>query len=277
MFEELLIYLKKPEAYTEGTAKLWDDEHVSKGMLEAHLNPELEAASRRHDFINQSVEWISQIVPSKDFGKLLDLGCGPGLYTERLYEKGYKVTGIDFSKRSVAYAKKQARLKKMAIPYIYQDYLELDYKDEFDTATLIYCDYGALSDKQRAILLNKVYNLLKKEGKFIFDVFTSKEYENLKESNTWYISEGNSFWRPHKHICLESHFIYEEDLRLNQYVIIDNDKKVDVVRVWLKWFTKETLLDELKKAGFSKFEVYGDVTGAPYHENSRTICVAAEK
>ncbi len=41
--------------------------------------------------------------------KLLDLGCGAGIYSELLYDKGFSVTGIDFSKRSIEYAQNHAK------------------------------------------------------------------------------------------------------------------------------------------------------------------------
>ena len=53
-------------------------------MLQAHLEPEWEATSRKHDFIHESVKWICEISSPVRFPKLLDLGCGPGLYAERL-------------------------------------------------------------------------------------------------------------------------------------------------------------------------------------------------
>jgi len=37
--------------------------------------------------------------------------------------------------------------------------------------------------------------------------------------------------------------IYEEEVRLNQYVIIDNDEKVDVIRNWFKEYTEPDLFD----------------------------------
>ena len=39
MFTKLKKMITKPALYEKGTAELWTDEHISKGMLEAHLNP----------------------------------------------------------------------------------------------------------------------------------------------------------------------------------------------------------------------------------------------
>jgi 2-polyprenyl-3-methyl-5-hydroxy-6-metoxy-1,4-benzoquinol methylase len=101
--KELLNLCKRPVLWERSGQQMWDDEHISKGMLEAHLNPNWDAASRKPDFIDRSVAWLHSVIP--DGGAILDLGCGPGLYTKRLSDLGYRVTGMDLSRRSIAYAK----------------------------------------------------------------------------------------------------------------------------------------------------------------------------
>ena len=44
MFNELKIF-GKPELYAPSTGNFWDDKHISKGMLEAHLDPDINAAT----------------------------------------------------------------------------------------------------------------------------------------------------------------------------------------------------------------------------------------
>ncbi|MBU9711193.1 class I SAM-dependent methyltransferase [Evansella tamaricis] len=277
MLIDLYKYLEKPKLFTQSTCEFWNDEHISKGMLEAHLHPNWEAASRCHDFIDQSVEWIAEMVPSSMYPSLLDLGCGPGLYAERLYKKGYDITGIDFSERSITYAKEKASQRDEDIKYVYKNYLNLNEKNEYDVVTLIYCDFAVLSDINRESLLNRIYDALKPGGKFIFDVFTRKEFEDKEENHTWYLSEGSGFWKPDKHLCFQSHYIYEGDVRLDQYVIIDKDGQASIIRNWLKGYSKETITSEVKMAGFQKCDIYSDVTGKPYSDESKTICIVAEK
>ena len=127
MFNEILKYAIKPELYSPSTSSFWNDEHISKGMLEVHLNPSRDAASRNHVFLDKSVKWISEVAPPLQYKHLLDLGCGPGLYAERFNKAGYNVMGIDFSKRSIKYAKEQSGLNKSNIEYHYQNYLEIDF------------------------------------------------------------------------------------------------------------------------------------------------------
>ena len=66
-------------------------------------------------------------------------------------------------------------------------------------------------------------------------------------------------------------------MRLDQYTIIDKDEKVDSIRNWFKGYTKDTIIAEVKRAGFSKVDIYSDVEGKPYSEESKTICNVVEK
>jgi SAM-dependent methyltransferase len=277
MLNKLENHLKRPALYCVSTSKFWDDEHISKGMLEAHLNPTWDAASRNHAFIDESVKWICEIAPASTNNKLLDLGCGPGLYTERLYQKGYSVTGIDFSKRSLEYAQQAAKKNNCSINYIYKNYLEIDYNNFFDIIIMIYCDFGALSSAHREIILKKVYQAMTLGGKFIFDVFTPNQYDNKKESNTWSYCSKSGFWKAVPYLCLQTHYIYDDNISLEQYTIIDNADNVDVYRVWDHYYTKATIIEELEKIGFSKIEFYSDVSGNPYTDNSKTMCIVVEK
>jgi len=271
MFSELKKHVIKPPLYSQSTNKFWDDEHISKGMLEAHLNPNWDAATRKPEFLDKSVSWISKIAPPPQYNSLLDLGCGPGLYAERFNAAGYAVTGVDFSKRSIAYAKEQASFNKSNIDYHYQNYLTIDYLEQFDVITLIYCDYAALSITDRLILLKKVYQALRPNGKFIFDVFTPLMRKD--ESRSWYYCEENGFFSEKPHICLESVYQYDDadSTELRQFIVITEDN-VDCYNIWDHFFTKEVLQSEIQTVGFSKFEFYGDVAGTGFLDTGETIC-----
>lgn len=59
MFEQLEQINARPEPFEFYTAAdLWTDEHTSEQMLAYHLNTDIDVASRRGEFIDQSAEWI---------------------------------------------------------------------------------------------------------------------------------------------------------------------------------------------------------------------------
>lgn len=277
VLNQIQAYAKRPEIYEEGSMKLWEDPHISKGMLEAHLSPNEEGASREHSFIDSSVDWIESIAPPKTHTTLIDFGCGPGMYTSRLAKKGYNVVGIDISERSIAYAKEYAALNALDIDYRLGNYLEFSEVEKYDVAILIYCDYGVLSDEARLKILNNIYRALKPGGMLIFDVFTPRNYDGKKESKEWFVSEKNGFFKEDEYLCLESHLIYNEFVHLDQYLLIDHNDQVDVIRVWDHCFTPETLLNESAQVGFECLGYFSDAKGMPYEESSKTLCMILEK
>ena len=271
MFERLTMHVNRPELYAPSTNVFWDDSYISGILLDVHLDPNHDSATRKSDFVDKSVEWITGIAPPSQYPLLLDLGCGPGIYTERFNNAGYSVTGIDFSKRSIRYAEVQAALSKTSIEYHCQNYLTIDYREQFDIITLIYCDYAALSATDRSALRRKVHQALKPKGKFIFDVFTHKMRK--AEGQSWYYSENGGLYSEAPHICLESVHQYDDDdkTELRRSVVV-TDESICYYNNWDHFFNEAELVSEVLPTGFSAYEIYGDIAGKAYSGSSETIC-----
>jgi len=276
MMNSLLFELfKKPEVYAPTPYPFWDDAHISRQMLKAHLDPNFDGASRRHDVIDQSVRWIDSVL--KESGKkILDLGCGPGLYCERFARLGYQVTGIDYSYNSIDYARRIANEKGLKIDYEYQDYLAMEISDKFDCILLIFCDYGVLSPKNRLKLLENAHRAMKPGGKIILDCFTQAQFRDRKNHTVWHFYPDGDFWSEKRHICLDGYYQYDDRILLDQVIVI-TDEDSRVYYLWNTVFTTEEIQTELDSAGFSNVHFYDNVCGAPLSENSPTICVLAEK
>lgn len=245
-------------------------------MLKAHLDPEIDAASRRHDFIEQSAKWIAQYCKVRPGMKLLDLGCGPGLYAERFCKEGFRVTGLDYSRRSIAYAREHAEAETLPIEYHYKNYLEMDYREEFDAAVLIYCDYGVLPPESRKVLLKNVYGALKKDGIFILDGDSEKYREKLREMEAVeYLEQG--FWSGKPHVCIQRNYQYPETNNyVEQYVIVTEDA-CQCYNNWNQIYTVESMEKELREAGFEDIVFFDDAAGRPYTGNADTICAVSVK
>ncbi|WP_313527494.1 class I SAM-dependent methyltransferase [Anaerotignum sp.] len=276
MFKSISKMLERPPLFTPTETAFWDDDYISKQMLKAHLDPEFEGASRKLTFIEESVSWIKDVVSPVKYPLLLDVGCGPGIYAERFAKIGYQVTGIDFSKRSINYAKSSALKNGLDIAYHYQDYLTMRLNTAFDFATMIYCDYGALSKDDRAILMRNVYHHLKPGGKFLLDVFSVPKYNILKEEQVWETCQNGGFWREEKYIAFSGLYKYPNNVSLEQISIL-SAKDTATYYLWTSYFTKDDLVNEAKKAGFKAYTVFGDVAGNPYREDNHTISILLEK
>ena len=116
---------------------MWTDPHISKKLLELHINPNHDIASRSPEKIDKLTDWILEKC-NKNNMDILDLGCGPGLYAEIMAQKGHNVTGVDFSENSIHYALKKAKQKQLNIKYFCRNYLELDFENQFDSLDIPY-------------------------------------------------------------------------------------------------------------------------------------------
>ena len=274
---KLLNYIKhRPEVYEKSSSAFWDDEHISKHMLEAHLNPNSDGASRRHSFIQQSADWIAGYCNGGKGKGLLDLGCGPGIYAELLADKGFCVTGIDLSKRSIEYAKRQSGEREKNIQYRCQDYLELDYRDEFDVVILIYCDFGVLSPQSRRVLLKKVHLALKEGGILILDGFSVTYLNKFEEKETVQYEESG-FLSAEPYVIIQRNSVYGDTANTLEQCLVVTKDDCKCYNLWNQLYSEGNLRAEVTRAGFRKADFFDDVTGKTFTGRTTTLCVTARK
>ena len=226
----VLDLLQPPAPFTPGEPLFWDDPHISAQMLACHLDPGIEAASRNPQYIDRSVAWIAATLELQEGEAVLDLGCGPGLYASRLAARGLRLTGVDYSRRSIAYANDYAREHGLDITYRYQNYLELTDENQYEAVLLIYGDFCPLSPGQRALLLQNVRRALKPGGHFVLDVSTREHRRKYGNRRGWRALE-TGFWKPGPHLLLEDGFDYPaQSIWLDQAVVIEGNGKISVYR-----------------------------------------------
>jgi cyclopropane fatty-acyl-phospholipid synthase-like methyltransferase len=223
------------------------------------------------------VKWIAEKFKVTPDTTIADFGCGPGLYTTRLAKYGARVTGIDFSHRSIAYARDIAAREDLNIRYESQNYLEYEAKDRFDLVLMIYCDFCALNPEQRKLMLKKFREILNPEGAILLDVFSLAAFSEREEIATYRLNQLDGFWSPNKYYGFLTTFKYQEEkVSLDKYTIIEKDR-IRTVYNWLQYFSPGELEGEFSAAGLSVAELYSDVAGKPYEPDSSEFAVIAHQ
>ncbi len=278
MFKELEEINSHPGPFQFYTADaLWTDNHISKKMLESHLNEDFEISIQNREFINHSVDWIVNHFGIEKNRRIADFGCGMGAYATRLAEKGADVTGIDFSETFIHHAMEEAKQKGSTINYVQQNYLEFETEERFDLITLLLCDFCALGPSQRKTMLKKFYKFLKPGGSVLIDVYSLNAFNQREEAETYEHSRIDGFWSPENYYCFQNIFKYEEEkVVLDKYTIIE-EKQTRIVYNWLQHYSKDTLRKEFEESGFEVEGFYSDVTGTAISPESLEIVIVAKK
>lgn len=237
---------------------MWTDPYISKQLLELHINPEHDIASRGQEKIKKIVDWILEKA-NKPQLKILDLGCGPGLYAERFAQKGHSVTGIDFSANSIQYAIQQAKAEQLTIEYLNQDYLNLSFENQFDLVIMMYLDFCVLLPEERDLVLQKIHRSLKKGGVFICDIVNEKNIEKKILPQSWEVL-SRGFWRDEPYVVLNGGFHYPESkVLVNQHVVIDSGEHFDRYIFWNHYYEQSELTDLLELHGFTTIKTFENV------------------
>ena len=274
--DRLATLLQKPALFEPGEPLFWDDPYISAQMLKAHLDPNWDAASRKPETIDRSVEWLCQQMALTPGKRLLDLACGPGLYSSRFARRNLKVVGIDYSRRSIEYAKQRAQEEGLSIEYIYRDLVEINYSEQFDAAVFIYGDFCTLSDTGRDKLLGRLNRALAPGGFFAFDVMTPP-FSGSQDYLTGWDAAKEGFWRPEPSLELQQNAKYPDDIYLKRHVIIEGNGTVADYRLWNRLFDLENLQKLLRKYDFEIHSAWNDLTGTPYNPASDWLAVLARK
>ena len=64
--QEMIALMSDVKPYDKGTATMWTDHHISKYLLDAHINPDINMASRKADSIDKIIQFIQKYYPEQE-------------------------------------------------------------------------------------------------------------------------------------------------------------------------------------------------------------------
>lgn len=178
----------RPDIFTicETGAKIpWNDPKFSQRMLRNHLSQEHDWASRANTIIRRHTDWIATQLHNPK-ARILDLGCGPGLYTHMLAQGGYSCVGVDFGPASIEYAREKAKDSGLDLEYVLSDVRDYRPQGLFDLVMMVFGELNEFSQEDALLLLFKAANCLKPGGKLLLEIQTPEAiYGQGQEPPAW--------------------------------------------------------------------------------------------
>ena len=245
-----------PKPWAEGGNVPWYEPDFSKRMLDEHLSQRHSAASRRLEIIDLYVEWIHSKLLKNQRAKILDICCGPGLYSQRLARLGHRCTGIDYSPASIEYAKKVSKESEQKCHYILEDIRNVDFETDFDLIMMIYGEFNVFEPEQAKQLLSRAYQSLDRNGLLLLEVHTFDAVKKIGLQNSTWKSVNQGLFSQKPHLVLEQGFWDSETNTATKrfYVIDAADCSVRRYAVTYQAYSSEQYVQRVCSAGFCKAE-----------------------
>jgi len=268
-----------PTPWDEGDNIPWNDPPFSHRMLTEHLRQDHDAASRRSEKIEEQVQWIHGEVLAGTPTRVLEITCGPGLYTSRLAKLGHECVGIDFAPAAVAYARDVARRENLACTYLLQDVREADYGDGFGLAMMISGQFNVFSRAHARRILAKVLVALEPGGLLLLEPQKLATVRGTGTTHTSWSSACRGLFSAEPHLCLQERFWDDKtQTTTERYLIID----AATGNVTRHTMTNETYTDEqfrsvLTDAGFVDIRLLPSLIGVDDESQVVNLAIVARK
>ena len=266
-----------PVPYSEGEKIPWNDPVFSARMLREHLSQAHDAASRRFETIDRHVAWIHQAILGGRTAKILDLGCGPGLYASRLARLGHTCVGIDFSPASIAYASEQARAEGLPTTYLERDLRRAAFGQGYDLVMLIYGEINPFRLAEATAILEKARQALIPGGRLLLEAHTDTAVVEMgAREPSWFSAEAGLFSdRPY--LCLTDHaWDARERVATNRYFVIDGATgAVTRHAESLQAYTDDAYRSLLAGCGFGEVVFHPSLTGEPDPAQKQLFAIVA--
>ena len=268
-----------PLPWSEGDKIPWHEPGFSRRMLREHMSQEHDAASRRSAKIDAHVAWIHDHVLARRPTRILDLGCGPGLYASRLARLGHTCMGIDFGPASIAYAVQAAEQEGLGCTYLLQDIRAADYGTDYGLAMLIFGEFNTFRPADARRILTKAYQALSMDGILVLEPSTFEAVRREGQAGTSWWSAASGLFSDLPHLGLvENSWDAERSVATIRYYVLD--AATDQVTRYAsssQAYTNPQYRDLLAECGFDEVAFYPSLTGNIDESQAEFLAIVAHK
>ena len=205
--------------------------------------------------------------------KLLDLACGFGRHAVELTKRGYRVTGLDLSRKLIDKARGEAERRNMSIEFEVGDMRELRYESEFDGAVTLGNSFGFFDDQTNLDVLRSVRRALKPKGRFLLQLLNRDRLIRELPKVIW--------WRGQDCLILEEIEFDHETSRMcsKRNMVFDDGRPPWEQFIEIRLYSLHEMYSLIEEAGFRVMDYSGSLhyPGMFFPTQSRELFILAER
>jgi SAM-dependent methyltransferase len=157
----------------------WYDGFFEGGWLD-YVQPEHDVTLRQVDFLVEELALAPR-------NSVLDVACGRGRHSVELARRGFRVTGVDLSPRSLELARAPADKAGTVVELRRLDMRELDYDGVFDAVINLFTAFGYFrEDVDNERVVQRIATALRPGGRFLLDTINPVALARVLRERDWH-------------------------------------------------------------------------------------------
>ena len=202
---------------------------------------------------------------------VLDLCCGPGRWAIPLAQDGFRVTGVDRTKRFLDQARADAKRAGVRIEWVQQDMRDFVRPAAFDLALSMFTSFGYFDDKgEDLVVLRSLFTSLRPGGALLMEMAGKEILARFFQPTTSTALPDGTVW-------FERHEAIDGWSRMRNEWTFVKAGKVQTWRFHLTIYSGQELRDRLEQAGFTDVQLFGSFDATAYNQNAQRLLAVARK
>lgn len=257
----------------------WHDPDFSHRMLEEHLDPTHDLASRSPKVLMAQIDWIdSTWLQPREVKIVLDLACGPGLIANELARRGYTVKGFDVAPAAIDYARKTAAREALPVTYSQRDLRTTGYGAGHDAVIFNYGLPNSFTRDDLLKIMAYVREALNPGGIVVLEL-NSVWFMKNSVGRSWYTVKDNGLFGDRPYLVLKENIYREENKSAVEfhYVIDLENARLREYSICYQGYTSEDIGELLGLCGIRVVEEYDSLTGEKGLQEPDMMVVVGER
>ena len=175
--------------------------------------------------------------------RVLDSPCGHGRIANGLAERGYRVTGIDYTELFLERARADAEARGVDVAYVHGDMRELPWRGEFDAIVNWFTSFGYFDDETNRRVLRGFHDGLRPGGRLVMEL--------QNPARLFRILLPVTYFRRDRDVMFDIHEMDWEKWRIATERVVVRDGRARSAHFTVRLYSYPELKAELERAGFT--------------------------